>query len=132
MNVNLDLLNQQAMPTGQNKLSDNEEMRETNGHVDNTVSFLQRTRRVRNFFPDSIIFAQPSAAKRTFTLKQERAVMLARCKNHASNNRRWMNSHPDEADQILAHPEPLDQPQPDPTFNPQLSGGCLGPVLQSV
>ena len=43
-----------------------------------------------------------------------------------------MNSHPDEAEQILAHPGPTVQPQPDTTPDPQLSGGCLGPVLGPV
>ena len=58
--------------------------------------------------------------------------MLARGKSHAGNNRRWMNCHPDEAEQILSYPELAIKPQPDPTLDTQLSGGCLGPVLQSV
>ena len=33
---------------------------------------------------------------------------------------------------FYSHQAPTVQPQPDPTPNPQFSGGCLGPVLQST
>ena len=121
-----------AMPTGQNGQEKSSSRK--NGDHAVKVNFLTRTRRLCNFFTENTVnLEQSSPAKRTFTLEQERAVMLARGKAHAGNNRIWMNCHPDETEQILLSlPEPTVNPQPDPTPNSQLSGGCLGPGLQSV
>ena len=71
------------MPTGQ---KDSDASNRLDGDNAVKVNFLTRTRRLSNFFPNNNINSeQSSPAKRTFTLEQERAVMLARGKTHVGN-----------------------------------------------